>query len=125
MRTIKIKFDVGDNVYPIDIDEKFDKDKCPACNGMGNIIRCDKTVQPCTHCKGTGEVRTNKRIFWRVGSMQKIDSILVEMISTSNRTVSYIFGRKSRADEGECFGTREEAEAECKKRNERITSDID
>ena len=61
MKTINIKYDVGDNIKYIHRIHKDIMDECPCCGGTGQIIGVDGKWYECGECEGSGKIYSGKQ----------------------------------------------------------------
>lgn len=131
---IKTKYNLGDVVCPITKSGYSKFIKCETCNGIGSVTikESDKNLQ-CPTCYGRrGE---DKYVYdkWQpcIDSMSDIGKISTEeyapRYSRENRTLCMIsntgVGSGTCWNENDLFGTIEEAQTECDKRNEEEKKD--
>lgn len=116
---IKTKFNVGDKVFVID------KNRitmvCPECQGIGEL-KFNEITYYCKECNGKGKVQSDD-LKWvireKVKEITKIDTHSdrggTDIYYKDNGFYSDFIG-----EEKNCFATKEQAQAECDKRNKSI-----
>lgn len=114
---IKTKFGVGDKVWIIKQDYKYER--CPKCKGdskelIGNI------EYYCANCYGTGKV-LSQELEWfvseNVGTITQIKTFIDEGGIDFDYFGGEIFASEYLGEEKNLFPTKAEAQAECDRRN--------
>jgi len=135
---IETKFSNGDKVYRITRAPLWEYIQCSGCAGEKRIVLRDKSSAPCPNCKGHGTLRTASAMSWGC-SQQKFTIGQIRVTITNSpgllekrefdnfapkdgyheeyMTVETGIGSGSVFKGRDLFVTREEALAECKKRN--------
>lgn len=133
------KFSLNQKVYRISYHTEENTVKCEACNGMGDIILLNNEKSTCPKCYGRGTITTYRKqkwfltpdymkigqcraeitIFSKVGVFDNIGEYNPEKIEKVYQYMCYETGIGSRTlhYEDTLYPTREEAQAECDKRN--------
>ena len=134
---IETKFDFGDRVYCIKQDHEQVLEKCSFCAGIGSINGADGTRKLCPECYGRKGKIVYKRKKWLIRNVLTIGQIKAEIqcahdgevsifdnygSQEEKRKIKYMayetgIGSGSVYDEELLFATREQAQAECDKRN--------
>jgi len=126
---LKTKFGIGNKVVGISHYSKEVFIPCSTCDATGEIKVKDKKFE-CPDCYGKGGRTEYKTKEWNVVNNEEIlgcDNVIRIDIDVTREEVKirYILGRKySKSysgtlwDENDLFKTVEEAEVECKRRNE-------
>lgn len=123
---IKTKFDLGDNVFPIDevIEEK--QVKCFECSGRGYYETDTEKVSRCEYCYGRGASKGRGEREWRIdedsyGFIGKISTEVYQKGYGESKCRYMLnstgIGSGRIWDEKDLFKTIEEAQMECDKRN--------
>jgi len=134
---IETSFSIGDTIYVIQLDALLKEVICPACEGEGKHTLKDGTVMRCPNCNN-GYKNVREKSQYHVAGPLIIGKVSVEI--TESRGVEGHFGdnfkpqlkreesymcEETGIGSGACyslrrgiFPTREEAQAECDKRNE-------
>lgn len=108
---IETKFSAGDKVWYVE--EKEVEQPCKYCDGTGKVQIKDKKFR-CPNCGGSG--KAEDKIISFVAGQITIEEIKVWCL-TEVVGVKYYDTNGYRFFEEDCFATREEAEADCVKRN--------
>jgi len=129
---IKTKFNLGDKVTGISHCTKEILIPCLTCDRTGRIIIKDKNFE-CPDCHGKGGYNEYKPKAWYVvtdeGILSGYDNVVKIDIDVTREEIKirYLLGRKYSNSysgtlwpENDLFRTIEEAELECKKRNEEL-----
>lgn len=117
----KTKFNIGDKIFIIQSTTYVGKNTCTACNGT-KYINLDGDNFICPKCSGIGYIENYDKKQWRVitegeCAIRPIGKINVE-IEGKNIDVTYFPRRMgSFFHEENCFGTEQEAQEECDRRN--------
>lgn len=121
---IKTKFTFGDMVIPIELKEEKESVPCTGCDATGTILLKDGREHSCPVCEGKGKVRVVKGKKWTPvtslfgSTLLKVTQIaMFEKIAAGEE--SYLLGN-TYYEADDVFSNREEAVAECEKRNARI-----
>ena len=110
---ITLPFDIGQEVFYIT--EASPEIKCPFCNGAREIVGADGTNAFCPRCNGFGTV-CGKYEGWMVNP--KTDTVeSYEVYGNENANIAVCLVRELDVELEYIFATREEAQAECDKRN--------
>lgn len=116
---IKTKFNVGDIIWTI---RQVNKEiKCPKCRGNAKVL-VGNIEYYCEECYGTGKVLSNE-LEWIVQKENPCKITRIRILVEKNRTeITYlggedIFKADCLAEEQNCFINKEQAQAECDKRN--------
>ena len=126
------RFNIGDKVVGISYCTKEYIQTCSICEGVGKIKVKDKEFT-CPDCYGEGGRKEYKPQQWYIitdeGILSHYDKIIkidVEITKKETKTQYMLGARYSGSyggtlwDENDLFKTIEEAELECKKRNEEL-----
>ena len=131
----KSRFNLGDKVYYVGTRTTRQYDRCQACGGAGRVEINGNTFS-CNACSGLGRKELPWKEEWFVSD--KIGTI--GMIRAELTDAEWVSGKEERFEEtymidisgvvsgtvhnvSNLFTTREEAEAECIKRNEKKRSE--
>lgn len=133
------KFSLNQKVYRISYHTEEKTVKCEACNGMGDIILLNNEKSTCPKCYGRGTIITYGKQKWfltpdymkigqcraeitsfsKVGVFDNIGEYNPEKIESKYQYMCYDTGINSGSIyyEEHLFADKEEAQAECDKRN--------
>lgn len=114
---IKTKFNVGDKVWVIN--EINGYEKCPKCRGNGKVL-VGNIDYYCKECYGEGKVLA-QTVKWRANENSNTITQIRIFTDEGGTDVAYYDGNIIVSDylgaEKNCFATKEQAQAECDKRN--------
>ncbi len=125
----KSRYNLGQIVYPINREQKQVKNPCPACLTIGYFKGADGTRHTCTSCYGKLTVSKFEPVAWQLYSAHyflTIGQIRIQLTgegeATHEQETIYMceesgIGGGTLWDEWRLYPTREEAQAECDKRN--------
>lgn len=119
------KFDLGQKVYRIEQIMSNEKINCVACGGLGWITLADKKDYTCPNCDGEGTLDEKKTIMFKICNPSSISSIYTNSCFKANREITIdaeyiLYNCAGVFRESELFETKEEAQVECKKREDKI-----
>lgn len=119
--TIETKFNIGDKVWFIEGERVPCKTPyiCPVCNGSGKMKifgdkKCDATIFDGAYRCENGYLSACKYEFTIKRGV--VSDIFIEVLDNSKYTIEYTIGN-SIWDQRELHATKEEAQAECDRRN--------
>ena len=140
---IETSFSIGDVIYVIQYDTLLKKVLCPACEGEGKHTLKDGTVTRCPKCND-GYKNVREKAQYHVAGPLTIGKVSVEI--TESQDVEGYFGdnyksQSKRVEAYMCqetgvgsgtlyylnkgiFASREDAQAECDKRNEQESEEL-
>lgn len=118
------KFTFGDMIVPIELKEEKSTVPCTGCEATGTILLRDGRDHDCPVCNGSGKIRRVTGKKWCPvhplfgGTMFKVSQIAM-LDDIAEGEESYCLGNKY-YDAENVFGSDEEANAECERRNAKI-----
>ncbi len=135
MRKEFSSFRIGDSVYVIDMRSIWKEDPCEYCQMSGKTVHAGKQTTPCYYCHGKGYIRYEAGKEWAVTDQPTITKIEIiqgrdivskeinfyTTLTCTDTRAGIAVGTKEQdlllGTEKEIFYDRDEAEAECVRRN--------
>jgi hypothetical protein len=123
---ITTKYSLGDRVYPITLKMETETKQCEECSGRGYVLTDTGRERQCDRCYGRGElnIRSYNKYIVETGSYGVIGKVEVEFYGADNSQTKIKYMLDSTGigsgvlwPENKIFFTKEEAQAECDKRN--------
>jgi len=121
---IKTKFDLGDTLYCITTKREEYYEDCPFCGGTGKIVGKDGAKRYCPECynRHSGKIRKYNQLAWAISGSIVVRQISVRIDAEKYREEQYMSWLRSSGGGmlwpvEKLFMTKEEAQAECDKRN--------
>jgi hypothetical protein len=120
---IKTKFEIGQEVFAIYNTEKRVAEICPTCNGTRKVTINDKLFACPNNCSyGYVYVYTPKH--WLIETNSQVGNVRADIFGDREKIeymlISTGVGSGRLWNESDLFPTREEAEAECARRNQEV-----
>jgi hypothetical protein len=123
MMMIETKFGVGDTVYKINNERKQRRRACTACDGLGRISLPDGDKYNCPACGGRGVFIDWEPTKWLVAARMTVGQVRIHVSFEDKDDEERYMTHETGVGSGtlhnalDLFATKEEAQAECDKRN--------